>query len=226
MHAIVVVAFHAGIDLCAGIQDALVDDGDTAHAVIHQIVAVLCQGHTSGCYDYGALRNVGYAQVNLAAVASLVLAGKQELVVLGNLFGNGLGAVIQFREAIFVGYCVIANPFAKMASERFRHRKNDASAADGESFNIVELAVAVQVVVGVQTVQLHGTQQGGVLQLFLGDIGQIHARAVALILDVQTELLAAHAAGAQVVDVLHHQFPAGRFGASGGALQQLHEKGF
>ena len=172
------------------------------------------------------MRNVGYAQVNLAAVASLVLAGEQELVVLGNLFGNGLGAVIQFREAIFVGYRIIANPFAKMASERFRYGENDASAADGVSFDVVKLSVAVQVVVGVQTVQLHGTQQGSVLQLFLGDVGQIHARAVALILDVQAEFLAAHAAGAQVVDVLHHQFPTGRLGTAGGALQQLNEKRF
>ena len=47
-----------------------------------------------------------------------------------------------------------------------------------------------------------------------------------MILDVQAEFLAAHAAGAQVVDVLHHQFPTGRLGTAGGALEQFDEKGF
>ena len=111
-----------------------------------------------------------------------------------------------------------------MRAEGFRYGEDDASAAYGEAFDIVELAVAVQVVVGVQTVQLHGAEQGSVLQFLLGDVGEVNARAVTLVFDVKAELLAAHAACAQVVDVFHHQFPAGRLGASGCTLEQFYEQ--
>ena len=92
----------------------------------------------------------------------------------GNLLGHGLGAVVQFGEAVFVRNGVVANPFSQVASEGLCYGEDDASAADGVSFYVVKLSVAVQVVVGVQTVQLHGTQQGSVLQLFFGDVGEIY----------------------------------------------------
>ena len=58
----------------------------------------------------------------------------------------------------------------------------------------------------VQAVAAQAAQQGGLLGLRLWDIADIDARGIALVLDVEAELLLLDI-GSQIVDVLHHQRP-------------------
>ena len=74
--------------------------------------------------------------------------------------------------------------------------------------------------VGVQTVQSHHLQQRAALDGLLGQVGQVDAGRVALVLDVHLELLLLHAGG-QIVDVLHHQVPVALRGVVAGVLQCL-----
>ena len=77
--------------------------------------------------------------------------------------------------------------------------------------------------VTIQTVQSHHPQQRTALQLFLGQIGEVGAGGVALVLDVELELLLLHIRG-QVVHVLHHQSPVALCGTALGVLQGLDEE--
>ena len=137
------------------------------------------------------------------------MAGEHEFVVLGNLFGHGLGAVIELLEAVLVGHGVVPYPPAQMAAEGLGHWEDDAPLLYGVALYVVKLAVGVGIVVGIQTVEVHGFEQCGVLEVLLRKIVEIDAGGVTQVFDVQAEFLFLHAAGSQVVDVLHHQSPSG-----------------
>ena len=81
-----------------------------------------------------------------------------------------------------------------MFAEGFCNGEEHAPLLYGEAFDKVKLAVGIGVALRVQPVQVHGAQQCGVLQRSLGQIGQIHSGGVALVLDVQAELLLLHVA--------------------------------
>ena len=139
----------------------------------------------------------------------------------GNLPCRRLGAVIEFGEAVLLRQPAVPNPLGQVLAEGFCHGEDDASLAYGVVLHVVELSVGVGVVLGIQTVQVHGLEQRRALEGRFGQVGQIHARGVALVLDVQAELLARRAGGSDGVDVLHHQSPVGQLRTARGALQQL-----
>ena len=112
-----------------------------------------------------------------------------------------------------------------MLTERLCHGEIDASLADGVVLHEVELTVRVGSVVIVQTVEVHGLQQGGALQLLFGQVGDIDTAGVALVLDVQLEFLLRNAGGSQAIYVLHHQSPCGQTGTAAGRFQQFHVEG-
>ena len=87
----------------------------------------------------------------------------------------------------------------------------------------VELSVGVGLQVIVQAVAAQQLEQRLRLQALLRQIGQIDARRVALVLDVEAELLFLDVSG-QVVDVLHHQVPVALRGVVRRVLQRLHEE--
>ena len=225
LHAVVVVGLYGGTDVGAGVDDALVDDGDDAHVVVDGVVGVFGQRHTTGSHHHRTLGYVGGSEVYLAAVRTFVLARQQELVVFGYLLGHGLRAVVEFGEAVAFGRLVVAYPSAQMFAEGLSHGEVDAALVDGVAFYEVELSVGVCLVVIVQSVQVHGLQQGGALQCGFGQIGDVHAAGVGEELDVEFELFLRHAGGAQTVDVLHHQSPSGQLRTAARGLQHLHVEG-
>ena len=224
LHAVGVVAFHRGADVRACVQEALVDDGDAPHVVVDGVVDVLGEGGASGGDDDGAACHVGHAQVYLSGTCALVASGQQELVVLGDLFGDGLRAVVELAEAILPSQRGVAYPLCQVFAEGFGHGEDDASLADGQSLHEVELSVGVFVVLGVEPVQVERPEQDGVLQLLFGQIGEVDASRVALVFDVESELVGHHLLCAQVVDVLHHQSPCGKLWAACGAFQEFDEE--
>ena len=194
LHAVVVVAFHTGVDTGAGVYQTLVDDGYAAHAVIYGVVGILCQRHSARSHYHRTLCYVGHSKVNLGCAVALVSSCDEEFVVFGNLFRHRLGAVVQFLKAVFVGQSIVLYPVAQMFAEGFCNGEEHAPLLYGEAFDKVKLAVGIGVALRVQPVQVHGAQQCGVLQRSLGQIGQIHSGGVALVLDVQAELLLLHVA--------------------------------
>ena len=190
LHAVGVVRLHTGVDLRAGINDALVEDIDHTHGIVHAVVDVLGQRDAAGRDDHRPLGDIRCAEVNLCAVRTFVATAEQELVLLGHLLGNGLGGVVEGIEAVLVGDCIAAYPTAQVVAKRFGYREDDASLRDRESFDIVKLAVGIGTVVVVQAVQVHGAQQGRCLQVGFRKIGLIDACRVVLEFHVEAELLA------------------------------------
>ena len=96
-----------------------------------------------------------------------------------------------------------------MASERLHNREYDPSVRCLHRISVykVKLAVGVGVVLVIQTVQVHDTYQGSVLEPGLRDIGKAASGAVAVVVDAQLELRALYVTLCDGVDVLHHQVP-------------------
>ncbi len=192
----------------------MIDDGDAAHVVVDGIIDIFREC-CSACSDYDrAFCYVGYAQVNLSCVVTFVAASQEELVVLGDLFCYGFGAVVEFTEAVFVGQGWVSNPFCEVFAKGFCYGEDDATFVDGVAFHEVELSVGMWVVLSVESVQVEGSQEDGVLEAFFWQVAEIDACRVALVFDVESELVGHHFLCAEVIDVLHHQSPCGQVGAS------------
>ena len=94
------------------------------------------------------------------------------------------------------------------SAKGFDGREEHTAIADSIALDVVEIAIGVCLLVVVQAVATQSTQQDDILGLLLRDIGNIHARGIALVLDVKTELLLLDIR-CQVIDVLHHERPVG-----------------
>ena len=111
----------------------------------------------------------------------------------------------------------------QVTAKRLGCRQEDTSVGYGIATHKVELSVGMWFHIGIQTVQSHHLQQGGLLQLLFREVGQIGTCGVALVLDVHAELLLLYRRG-QIIDVLHHQAPVGLLGIVRGIFQRLHEE--
>ena len=104
LHAVVAVRLQRDVDVRAGIDDALVQDGHLAGRVVNTVVGALLQGDTAGGDDDGALRHVVGAQRDDVGARTLILSHELELVLLGGLLGNGLRRVVELVEHVLVGH--------------------------------------------------------------------------------------------------------------------------
>ena len=189
MHSISVVALHTGIDLRSCIYNALVEDVNRSHGVIDTVIDVLGQRDTACRNDNAPRCHTCHSEADFCSVSSLVASGEHELVLLGNLFGDGLCRVIQGVEAVFVGDGIVVNPCSQVVAKRLGYGEDDAPPLNGVALDIVELSVGVGAVVVVQTVEVQSTQQGRGFQTGLGQIGLIDTGGVVLVFDVEAEFL-------------------------------------
>ena len=60
-----------------------------------------------------------------------------------------------------------------MLAKGFGHGEEDATLVDGISVHKVKLAIGMWLIVGIQAVQVHRSQEDGVLQCVLGKITQV-----------------------------------------------------
>ena len=162
----------------------MVDDGHSAHVVINRVIDVLGKCCATSGNNDGASRHVRYAKVDFTCIRAFVAASKKELVVFGNLLRNGLCAVIEFTEAILVGQDRVVNPFCQMFTERLCNWEDDAALIDGVAFHEVELPIGMRIVLCVEAVEVESSEEDGVLELLFGQIAEIDAGGVALVLDV------------------------------------------
>ena len=226
LHAEVGVVLQAHVHARSGIDDALVQDGHLAGGIVHRVVATLLQGHASGSNNHRTLRHVVGTERYDVGTCSLELSGHDELVLLGILLGIRLGGVVERIEAVLVGQLLHSfrlQIVAQIVAERLSRWQEHAAIAHGVALHEVELSVGMGLQVAVQPVQSHHSQQRTALQLFLGQISQVGACSVALVLDVELEILLFHVRG-QIVHVLHHQPPVALCGTTLCVLQCLHEE--
>ena len=226
LHAVLGVVLVGCLHAGAGVEYALVEDGDLSRRVVHAVVAALLQLHASGRDLDGASWHVEGVERDDVGRRSLELTREQELVFLCNLSRHGLCRVIELVEAVGVGH--VAHALAlevspQVAAEGLCRGEEDTPAADGVAVDVVELSVGVGLHVGVESVQAHHLQQRDALELLFGQVGEVCAGGVALVLDVHAEGRLLHARG-EVVDVLHHQVPVGLLRVVAGVLECLDEE--
>ena len=117
-----------------------------------------------------------------------------------------------------------------MLAERFQHREEDAAIrrVDGTSLRgcvvqEVEHAIAARsgVVLRGQVVEAHEVKQRNAFRRAFGEVAHRGSVGVAIVEDVQQEVLRADLIGPEVVDVFHHQVPDGHLRVDRGAAQEL-----
>ena len=201
------VALHRHVNRGAGIEDALVDDGHRTHGVVDGVVAVLGERDAAGGDLHRAARHVVGTELDDIAARAGMLAREDELVLLGNLLGYGLGGVVELLEDVLVGHPVVAYHTAQMLVEGLDDGEDDAArrGLHGVALDAVVEAVGVGILLGIKAVEVHELEDGLALQVGLGQVGEVGAGAVALILDVELEVLGGDAVGPEVVDILHHE---------------------
>ena len=94
LHTKGLVALHGSTDGRTCIYDTLVDNRHSTIVIIHDIVGILHQGHTTCRHHHRAWCYVGGSQIYLVGGRTLVLTREQELVLLGHLLGGGLCGVV------------------------------------------------------------------------------------------------------------------------------------
>ena len=156
------VTLHGHVHRGACIEDALVDDGHRTHGVVHGVVAVLGERDAAGGDLHRAARHVVGTQLDDIAARAGMLTREEELVLLGNLLGDGLGGVVELLEHVLIGHPVVAYHPAQMLAEGLDDGEDDAArrGLHGVALHIVVKAVGVGVLLGVEAVEVHQLQQG------------------------------------------------------------------
>ena len=159
---------------------------------------------------------------------ALELSRKAILVFLCHLLGGSACGVVELLKHVllylFVRQSSASQCVSHSLAKGFGGGEEDASILHGVALHKVELGIRAHLVVGIQTVAAHhlderflGSRCG---REGLGQVVQIHACRVALILHIQTELCFLHRRG-KVIHVLHHQSPVGHLRTVVGVLQCL-----
>ena len=208
------------------LDNALVQDGNDTHGVVDNVVGVLDQRHTAGRDHHRTAGHVHGVQTDFGARRGLVLTGHDKLVLLGDLLGDGECRVVEFLVDIFLGDGGIAYLIGQVTAEGLDDGEDDAAVRrlNGVTLDVVEDTVGILGLVGVQSVEVHHLQEGLVGDIPLGYVVDGHAGGVALILDVEAELVLLHLIGPERIDVFHHQVPDGERGGYGRALQHFQEE--
>ena len=225
---IVALAFERDVNIGARVDDVLVEDGHLTRVVVHGVVASLGQGHAASRHHHRSLRHVVGAQRDDVGRGAAILSDEHVLVLLGYLLGHGLRGVIELGEGILVRarcrHAMLLEIVLHVGSEGFGDGEEDASVAHRVALHKIEVAVGVGFVVVVEAVSAEELDDWRTLHLSLGDVGDIDARGVALVLHVEAELLLLHRRG-KVIDVLHHQAPVALRGVVARVLQGLDKEG-
>ena len=149
-------------------------------------------------------------------------------VLVGYLLGHRLRHRVQRVESVFVGQLRFIDYRPQIPAERLGCGEIDTAvggidgtARDLGSVNEVENTIRRGILLLVQPVQAHQTDQR---YTFLGTFCEETVRRacrITCVKDVQTELVGRNLIGRKIVHVLHHQLPQWGFGIQGGTLQQL-----
>ena len=223
LHTIFRVRFQRHVDAGACVDDALIEDGHLTGRVIDAIVGTFRQRDTACGDDHRTLRHIVSTQRDDVSCGAFKLTHQQEFVLVGHLARSSSRGVVQLLEGVFVGYvfrhAIEYQEVFQRCAEGLCRREEHTAVGNGVTLNVVEIAVGVNLVVIVETVAAQSAQQGDVLHFRY--IRKVHARSVALVFDVETELGLLNVRR-QIIDVFHHQRPVSLLGIVRRVLQRLH----
>ena len=228
LHAIFCVRLQRHIDFRTCVDNALVQDGHLASRVVHRIVGAFCQRHAASRHDDRAARHIVGTQGDDVGRRAFVQTRHHKLILLRILFGHGLCRVIELAEDILL--CLLSTEatfpqlVTQVVAERLGRGQEHAAVLHRIAFHEVEIAIGVWLVVIVQAVTAQEFDQRRSFHALVREIGQIDARRITLVFDVETELGLLHRRG-QIIDVLHHQPPVVLRGVAGGVTQRLDVEG-
>ena len=220
------LVFQRDADRRTGRDNAFVQDGHHTGSIIDGIIHIFGQYRTTGRHLDGAPRHVGGAELYLGPRRGFIFPFQLELILFGNLAGDSQRRVVELLEHIFVGNRIIVNLPAQVRAERFDTRKDDLPVIrqDSHSLDEVVYAIRMRLVVGVVTIQVQHPEQDLVGNRPFRQIVDVCAGRIALVHDIQLELLLLDGIGPQRIDVFHHQVPERHIGRHGNTFQQLHIK--
>ena len=198
-HALVglvgVVHLRLDLDGRARSQNALVDDGHHAHVVVDGVIDVFRQCDTAG----GHLHRFGGAaalEVELRAVRRAIATFDIVFVLVRDLLRHRLRHGVQRVEGVFVGQRRIVQHCAQVLAERLCRGEIDASVTgvDGTAVEVgtvdeVEDTIRGGILMLVQPVKAHQTDQRDALLFTLREEAVRRALRIARVEDVQAELV-------------------------------------
>ena len=222
-----VIGLGGDLDGRAGSQDALVDDGHHTHIVVDSVIDILDQLDTASGHLH-RLGGTAAREMEFRSVRRSVATLDVVLVLVGDLLRHGLRHRVQRIEGILVGQLRIVQHGTQVLTERLRGgeidtsvRGVDGTAVDMGTVDEVEDTIRRGILMLVQTVETHQTNQRNALLRTLREESVRRTLHIAGVQNVQAELVGRNLIGRQAIDVLHHQLPQRRLGVQAGALQQL-----
>ncbi len=98
-----------------------------------------------------------------------------------------------------------------MLAKGFHYRENDLTrrGLDRIALQIIETAINICFLIGIQAVKVHHLQQWGTVDFSGGDISQFVTRGVTQVFNVQFEVVFLDLVGTQGIDIFHRQIPHG-----------------
>ena len=110
-------------DVGTGIDNALVGDSDCTHGIVHGVVTVLGQGHTSSGHDNRTTCHIGGVKSDDTTRTRLILTSKYKLVFITELLRDSQSRVIEFSIDIVLGYVRIVEFGIEVFTKGFSHRE-------------------------------------------------------------------------------------------------------
>ena len=165
----------------------MVKDGYFAGVIIHGVIYAFGEPNAASRDHNRTLRHVVCTKRDDVGTGSAELSSKNKLVFLGNLFGNGLGRVVQLVVSVAasngIWHALVPKIVVQVLAERLCLGQEHASVAYGIALNEVEIAVGMHLIVVVKSVCAHHPNQGLVFYLRFGNVSKVNACGVALVLD-------------------------------------------
>ena len=145
--AVVGVALERHVDGRAGIENALIEDGHLARAVVHGVVAALGERHAARRHHHRALRHVVGTERDDVGRSAAELSRQHVFVLLCNLLRHGHRRVVELGEGVargfFSTYSLGNQVVVEIATEWLGGGEEDAPVLHGVALHVVETSVGM-----------------------------------------------------------------------------------
>ena len=151
LHAVVGLALQRHVDVRAGIDETLIEDGNLSGAVVNGVVGALGELCAASRHYHAALRHVVGSKGDDVGRRALELSHKLEAVALRVLLGGGLRLLIEVSEGIArcraLGHALLLHGRDEALAERLCHREEHSAVGHRVALHEVVEAVRVGLVV-------------------------------------------------------------------------------
>ncbi len=209
------------------LKQRLVDNLHRSHRIIHDIINIFHQFHTSGKHLHRSLGNIPASQRYFGRRRRLITSFQIKLILLRFLFRIALGLIIQLLENILGSHAIIIDFLLQVRTERFKHRKHNPTPVRiyRHPFDIVETTIRNSIHLGIQIIQIQHGKQYLIVNIPGRQIIHLRTRFVVLVEHIQYKILRTEIVTSDVVHILHHQIPSRQIRTLHRTPQHLHYQG-